>query len=193
MIGISDDYLNGQQNEMDSEPEKITKLTSAERLLTTAVDLFFDGGDMLAIHVLSSAAHEVLHVPLKKQGKKASLLKDSGMVRPGKIKEFHDILHETQNFLKHGAKDPNAILEYYEAETPFWLFDAMQLYSQLTGSLKYKKFALFVLWFKLEHKGMLEDRARESLESAAINAEFVKNNFKRLLKNPNQSGLAGLL
>jgi hypothetical protein len=131
---------------MDSEPEKITKLASAERLLTTAVDLFFDDGDMLAIHVLSSAAHEVLHVLLKKQGKKASFLKDSGMVRPEKIKKFHGLLHHTQNFLKHGAKDPNAILEYYKAETPFWLFDAMHLYSQLIGNLKYKKFALFVLW-----------------------------------------------
>jgi hypothetical protein len=178
---------------MDPEPEKITKQVSAERLLMTAVDLFFDDGDMLAIHVLSSAAHEVLHVPLRKRGKKSSLLKDSGMVRPGKIKEFHDFLHETQNFLKHGAKDPNAVLEYYKAETPFWLFDAIKLYSELTGSLKYKKFALFVLWFKLEHPGILEDEVRERLESAAINALFVKNNFNGLLKDPNQTELAKLL
>jgi hypothetical protein len=178
---------------MDSEPEKITKQASAERLLMTAVDLFFDDGDMLAIHVLSSAAHEVLHVPLKKQGKKASLLKDSGMVRPEKLKEFHDFVNQTQNFLKHGAKDPNAILEYYKAETPFLLFDAMHLYSQLTGSLKYKKFALFVLWFELEHKGILEDQVRNLLESASLNGAFVKDNFKSLLNNPNQAGLAGLL
>ena len=178
---------------MDAEPERITKLASSERLLLTAVDLFFDDGDMLAIHVLSSAAHEVLHVPLKKHGKKASFLKDSGFVRPEKLKEFHDMVHHTQNFLKHGAKDPNTILEYYKAETPFMLFDAMHLYLQLTGSLKYKKFALFVLWFKLEHKAMLEDQVRESLESASINAGFVMNNFKRLLTNPNQTGLAGLL
>lgn len=62
------------------------------------------------------------------------------------------------------------MLEYFKAETPFLLFDAIHLYLQLTGSLKYKKFALFVLWFKLEHKDILEDQVRHSLESAPINA-----------------------
>lgn len=178
---------------MTSEPEKITKLASAERLLKTSVDLFFEDGDMLSIHVLSSAAHEVLRVPLKKKEKRASLMKDSGVVRPEKTKEFHDMIHETQNFLKHGAKDPDRTLDYYKAESPFFLFDAIQMYYQLTGNLKYKKFALFVLWFKLEHRDILDDKARESLEGRSIDAEFVKNNFKELFTNPNQSSLSGLI
>lgn len=42
------------------EPEKVTKLEGAERLLKTAIRLFFEDDDMLAVHALASGAHEVL-------------------------------------------------------------------------------------------------------------------------------------
>ena len=181
-------------DEMESQPERITKLAGAERLLKTAVDLFFEDGDMLSIHVLSSAAHEVLHVLLKKERKLTSFMKDIDLViRSIKIKKYHDIIHHTQNFLKHGAKDHNAKLEYYKAETPFWIFDAIQMYAQLTGSQKYKVFALFVLWFRLEHKEVFDEQAlTEMLKHAPTDAQFVKDNYEGMLEDPNQIWLAQL-
>src|SRR5688500_1236726 len=96
------------------EPQILTKVEGAERLLRTAVHLFFEKGDMLSIHALSSAAHEVLHVLLKTSGKKVSLMKDNPVVRPDKQKEWHDALQRTQNFLKHASRDLRATLTYYE-------------------------------------------------------------------------------
>lgn len=178
---------------MKSNLEIITKAEGAERLLRTAVDIFFSKGDLLSAHVLSTAAHEVLHVLLKSQGKKLSFMKDNPVVRQDMQKKYHDIIHETQNFLKHAARDPSAKLEYASEETAFWIFDSILLFYNLTGGLKYRTFALFVLWFKIEHYEVLEENAFEMFKNAGVSSDFVKANYKRIMENPKQSFLANLL
>ena len=162
--------------------QTVSKIEAAERLLQTAVDLFFDNKDMLAIHALSSAAHEVLHAILKTQNRRVSLMKDNPSIRPEKAKEYHDIIHYTQNFLKHGAKDPNAAMKYDQDETSMWLFDAIQMYGQLIGNVKFKKFGIFSIWFHLQHKDLLNDEFVASFPSLDfIDPQYVKDNYKALL------------
>jgi hypothetical protein len=164
--------------------EIVTKVEGAERLLRTGVDLFFENKDMLSIHALSSAAHEVLHTLLKTQGKRVSLMEDNPFLRKDKAKEYHDLIHRTQNFLKHAAKDPKERMQYYKAQTPYWLFDAIQLYVQLTGNIKYKIFALYVMWFKLEHRYLLDEKAVEQLLTmVSVDAQYLKDNYKSFLEN----------
>lgn len=163
----------------------ITKVEVSERLLKTAVDLFFENKDMLAIHALSSAAHEVLHAILKKN-RRASLMKDNPRIRPEKAKEFHKILHETQNFIKHGTKDPKVALSYSPDETIMWLFDAVQMYQRVTGTMKFKKFGLFSIWFHLRYKDLLEDEFVASFPNLdRFNPQYVKDNYEALLLNNN--------
>lgn len=175
----------------NGNPERITKIEGAERLLKTAVDLFFENKDMLSIHTLSCAAHEVLHVFLKTQDKRVSFLKDNPSIRPNKKRQYHDLIHHTQNFVKHASKDRTATMKYYEAETPFWLFDAIQMYVQLTGSLNFKTFALFSMWFKVRHKDLLLDEvlARFPIIKSA-DPQYIKDNYIRLLQDSSLNGFA---
>lgn len=131
------------QQKMNSNLEIITKAEGAERLLRTAVDIFFSKGDLLSAHVLSTAAHEVLHVLLKSQGKKLSFMKDNPVVRQDMQKKYHNIIHETQNFLKHAARDPSAKLEYASEETAFWIFGFHIVFLQSNWRFEIQDFRAF--------------------------------------------------
>jgi hypothetical protein len=162
--------------------QTITKIEGAERLLMTAVDLFFENKDILSIHALSSAAHEVIHAILKTQNRRVSLMKDNPTIKPEKAKEYHEIIHYTQNFLKHGTRDPMASMKYNQTETPMWLFDAIQMYGQLTGTIKFKKFGLFSIWFNLQYKDLLNDEFVASFPALDfVDPQYVKDNYKGLL------------
>jgi hypothetical protein len=116
------------------------------------------------------------------------MMKDNPTIRPEKAKEYHDIIHHTHNFLKHGARDPKAALMYNHAETPMWLFDAVQMYGQLTGTMKFKKFSLFSIWFYLEYKNLLKDEVVASFPSLDFgDPQYLKDNYKELLLKLNWS------
>lgn len=170
-------------NEKIHDPEIITKVEGAERLLKTATDLFFENKDMLSIHALSSAAHEVLYTLLKNKKRRGSFMKDVRFLKEEKVKAYHDLIHRTQNFLKHAARDPHEELQYFRAETPFWLFDAINLYVQLTGRFKYRSFALYVAWFKLDHKYLLDEKVLALLSAHSLNAQDIKDNYLSLLND----------
>lgn len=163
--------------------QTIGKIEGAERLLLTAVDLFFENGDLLAIHALSTAAHEVIHVLLKTQGKQVSLMKDNPTIRPARAKEYHDIIHQTQNFLKHSSRDAKVTLKYNPTHTQMWLFDAIQMYQVLTGAIKFKKFVLYSLWFHNQFKHLLNDEVIASFPLiGSVDPQYVKNEHKSLLQ-----------
>ena len=175
------------KEEIPSPPEKVAKLEGAERLLKTAIQLFFDDGDMLSVHALVAGAHEVLRTLLSKTGFAASLLKDNPTVRREKLKEVRLQMNHTQNFLKHANDDPDGILDYYEAETPFWIYDAIQMHSKLPGSSKFRAFSLFITWFVLEYPTLLSDPSTEKTVSELSNhAPNSRSKFGEMLKNPDK-------
>jgi len=177
-------------------PEKIGKLEGAERLLKSAVQLFFDNGEMLAIHALTASAHEVLRTLLQKKGYQESLLKNNPSVRPEKVKELLRNMNQTQNFLKHADQDPDEILEYYKEETPFWIFDAIRMYSKLTGSYKFRAFSIFNFWFLLEYPGVVEKKEIEDKLLAiknTRNAPRTRDQFRQLINNPRKLPLPNLV
>ena len=83
---------------------KVTKLDAARRQLTTAIELWFQDGDPVAIHTLAYAAHEIVHRLFRQRGLK-DLLFDSGVVKEERRKEFNLLLKESANFLKHAERD----------------------------------------------------------------------------------------
>src|ERR1700687_924232 len=85
--------------------ENVTKLEGAERLLKAAITLFFEGGDMLAVHALVAGTHEVLRTLLIRKGLKISIIRDHDFIRPEFAGEYHRLMNRTQNFLKHADTD----------------------------------------------------------------------------------------
>lgn len=173
------------KEEIPSPPEKVAKLEGAERLLKTAIQLFFDDGDMLSIHVLVAGAHEVLRTLLSKSGDAASLLKDNPTIRREKLKEVGSLMNRTQNFLKHADEDPDSILDYYEAGTPFWIYDAIQMHSKLPGSSKYRAFFMFQIWFLREYPTVVSDPIIEAKLLELKNCYSTsRTKLGEMLKNP---------
>ena len=89
---------------------RIAKLDIAKRQLETASDLYFSGGDYLAVITLAGAAEEILGKLLQRQGKRAMIdaLVDLDKALTGG-RSFETIRKEVngaRNALKH-ANEPN--------------------------------------------------------------------------------------
>lgn len=92
----------------------LTKLEAARRQLETAVELWFRGGDPIAIHTLASAGSDVLRDVAKANGYEVAIGTERllTVVKP----EYHDevdrLLRNSQNYLKHADRDPDGVLEF---------------------------------------------------------------------------------
>lgn len=172
-------------------PEKITKLEGAERLLKTSIHLFFDERDMLAIQALVAGAHEVLRTLLAKKKQIGSFIKDNDHIRPEYLREYLNHLNRTQNFLKHADKDPDGILDFYEAATPFWILDAIGMYVRLTGSMKHEVFFIFFGWFAQEYPKVLNEGPLLNAVNQ-FNPSWEKKDYLDLIENPGLLGSKGV-
>jgi hypothetical protein len=85
--------------------EKITKLAAAQRQLRTAIRLFFEEKDGVAIITLAGAVEGLLGDLLRDRGE-AHPFRDSDVIRPEKKSEFIGILNRPRNFVKHAEKWP---------------------------------------------------------------------------------------
>lgn len=177
--------MSGPTDKPNPTAEKVTKLEGAERCLKTAIRLFFQDGDMLAIHALVAGAHEVLRTLLVNQSVRGSSIKDSEFIRPECVKEFNEIMNSTQNFLKHADRDPDGIHDFYPNATVFWMFDCMDMYQRLTGSRKFKIFHIFIMWFVLEHPRYLNmSSLKNDAEAFRARHGVSKSLFYELVKDP---------
>ncbi len=112
----------------------LSKLQVARRQLEATVGLFFRDGDPVAIHTLTAAAYEVLHDLTKISGQHAMLkARVEEVVKPEHVKAFRLKLNEAENFFKHAARDPAALLRFYPGQTEILLFDAVRTYRLISG------------------------------------------------------------
>lgn len=90
-----------------------TKLDAARRQLRTALQLWFNDGDPIAIHTLVYAAHEIIHRLFRLKGLN-DLLFDSILVQEDKRADFNRSLKEHANFIKHANReaDPEASIDF---------------------------------------------------------------------------------
>src|SRR6266852_8979311 len=147
----------------EDHEEQITKLDAAARQLRTAIRLFLEDGDAVAIHTLASAAQEVLRGLLKPRGG-GSFYKDSDWVRPEQAGEFRHIMNEAQNFFKHADKDPDGTLRFRPAFPAFVLFDCVHMYHAYAGHHLREGIA-FAVWFFSSYPDVLRPGPlRETLE-----------------------------
>ena len=139
-----------------AEIERVTKLEGARRQLAAAIDLFFSHGDIVAVHTLAGAAQELLRGLGKAKGVR-SFMKDNSEIRPEKLKEVAAIrrkINEAENFFKHADRDPDAVLGFRPAATPFYILDGVELYGQLAGSL-FPEAEVFRMWFIVKYPNVL--------------------------------------
>ncbi len=109
---------------------RVTKLDAAKRQIETALLLWFHDGDAIAIHILTSAAHRIVHDLLVHEGKSSTSF-DNKYLPKGFEKETKKILRRAETFFKHARDDPNDTLDFSPESTQHYLFDAVESYLKL--------------------------------------------------------------
>ena len=96
-----------------SDPDvlTVTKPDAARRQLRTAIELWFNDGDPVSIHVLAFSAYEIIHTLSRRKGAK-NLLYDSSLTKEGARKQVNVALKMAAGFFKHAQKDPDNSLEF---------------------------------------------------------------------------------
>jgi hypothetical protein len=131
----------------------ITKIEAARRQLETAVALYFNDRDVVSIHTLAAAAHNVLADLHRRQGEGGAATMRG--ILETYVKEEHkkfvmDKFHEAENFFKHADRDPDAKLTFNTDQPVLVLWDAIVYHRTLTAELP-PLFAAFNSWFMITH------------------------------------------
>ncbi|MDR3405525.1 MAG: hypothetical protein P4L99_23725 [Chthoniobacter sp.] len=108
----------------------VSKLDAARRQIETAISLWFDNGDPVAIHTLTAAGHRICHDIAKRRGGKSPILFNAEFIEPEGLAEYKKLVCEAENFFKHAEKDPIPSVQYrFEPYlTEVYLIDAIHLF-----------------------------------------------------------------
>jgi hypothetical protein len=151
--------------------EEINKVDAARRQLVTAIRIFFERKDPLAVHTIAAATQQIL-LDIR-SSKVESLLIDNEIIRSEKRKEINRMFRETQNFLKHADEDKDKMLKYYPDFTPFFLLDATYLYEQITGD-KLVEGIVLSGWFRVKYPELFSNSHFD---------KSIKNELETLLES----------
>jgi hypothetical protein len=136
---------------IEDKPEWVSKIDVARRLLSTAIRLFFEQRDPVAVHTLVAAAHQIL-ADLGNAAGVLSLLKGSNQTA-----EFIRKMNYAANFSKHADNDPEGRINIQPLGrfTAEFLMDAVVLLQRLTHELPMEG-KIFWTWFVKRNRELFE-------------------------------------
>jgi hypothetical protein len=131
---------------------KVSKLDAAKRQLDTAIRLWFNDDDPVAIHALASAAYEIIQNINEKKGDKSLTLIEltRSVIKVEHVEEAMQLIKKPMNFFKHANRDPHAILEFNPKVTESFFAIAIQGLKEL-GEQRSDVQTAFAIW-SLFHK-----------------------------------------
>ncbi|MFN2624232.1 MAG: hypothetical protein ABR611_15455 [Chthoniobacterales bacterium] len=127
---------------------RITRIEAAIGQLETAIFLWFQEGDLAAIHTLAAASQELLHHTGKRLGTPSKLVE---MIN-SEPKKFRDRVRQAQNFFKHPKDHP--ILSYAPIIAELTIIDALAVVENMNHPLS-PIMKLFAIRFALTHPNIL--------------------------------------
>ena len=128
---------------------KVNKLDAAQRQFRTAIQLWFTGGDPVAIHTLASAAHEIIHTLFKRAGLHG-LLFDTDYIKDEYRSEWAKLLKTNSWFFKHARADADGEIEF-NPDTNWGILGACLSGLQRLGAPFGMEERCLLLWFKIHH------------------------------------------
>lgn len=163
---------------------QISKLDAARRQLETAVGLYFNESDPIAIHTLTAAGHQILADLNRSRGGAPTLVESIlQYIRPDQIDEARRRLNAAANFFKHADRDPAKVQVFDPTQTEFMLLDACYNYEGLTGELT-PTLGVYMAWFWLGPGAKLVDVSKTKWIDqfrAAFRGETKGSFFEKVL------------
>ena len=125
--------------------EKISKFEAASRQLNAAITLLFNEVDGIIPYTLAAAASnvyaDILDKKVNAESWREKMRSDNGLSK-AQIKE---VMNKSWNFLKHGDRDPNGVLEFDEMESLYLIFMATLECGEIQKTSI--QMQVFQLWF----------------------------------------------
>lgn len=128
----------------------LTKEEAAKRELNHAIKMFFRRDDPICVHLVASAAHEILYHLCCHKGLKPSMKHKIEVLPKEKQKEILYHLDKAYNYLKHAKHDANDNLTFSIEHIEAILIDACVMYQELFTSLSHNT-SVFHTWFFLKY------------------------------------------
>lgn len=132
---------------------EVSKIEVAERLLETAIKLYFDEEDPCSIHLLGLSAYDILRDLCKKKGLAIMSLKDLTYINSNYKQEIRELFNKYQNFFKHADRDPNASVEFKPETTDVFLFQAVECIGKMKPKIS-PYIELYRIWFIFNNQNM---------------------------------------
>ncbi|MGY2811933.1 hypothetical protein [Bradyrhizobium sp. USDA 4506] len=111
---------------MAKDTIRIIKLDEARRQLRTAITLWFNGGDPVAIHTLAFGAYEILHhLSEKRDPSRRDLIFGTLTVRDQFRRDWNQRVRKEANFFKHADRDGDSVIEFNPAFTEHFILFAI--------------------------------------------------------------------
>lgn len=186
MLGWTADSRRRRSSALDADgskamtSQKVTRFEAARRQIDQAIRLFFQRGDAVSIHTLSAAALQILRDIAKKRNVPYMGQQILGLIRPERQKEFWNKLREAEGFFKHadqGAEDLE--IAFAPVTSEFFLFEAIELYRQLTGT-SFPAATAYWTWFFVKNQSLALDEVR--VKAQALVAGLDPNDYSDFIE-----------
>jgi len=161
----------------------ISKIEVVKRNLNKAIKDFFGEDDPVSIHILSSAAHDILTALAKKGGIKNIFSELDIIIKPEFVEDFKKRLRNPYNFFKHATRDPDKTLEFNPQLTEMILLDSVLIYHALKRPYTVEMHT-YLLWHHLKSPELLcESAFKDFIEKKRLDINWEhKNLFLEVIK-----------
>lgn len=132
----------------------ISKLDAAKREIEHSIRLFFSYGDVVVIHLVSSASYKILSDLGRIVGITSARDQLYKRVKKGKVKYVRKKLDETYNFFKHADRDPSRLVKFSPESSEFIIWNSINIYQSLTKEITGLMMS-FRVWFFLKNNDLL--------------------------------------
>lgn len=161
---------------------RISKCDAAKRQLRTAIKLWFDDGDPVAVHALAFAAYEVLHYICLKRDPNHSpvLIFDSPLIEEERRREWNQLMRKEANFFKHADRDGDSVIEFKPDVSLYFLYFAIIARDEC-GEPDSDEESAFIVWLRINRPKMFSEEGRKHFKRRAKghNVAELRNISKR--------------
>ena len=138
-------------------PLKLSRRDVARRELVHAIELHFDQGDPVVIHLLAAASRDVSAPVARAAGKRVFGDVMEEFVRPEYLASWKAFVRTPYNFFKHGGADPEKELAYFDPTTnDMLILEAYADYREAFGKHE-NEMNLFLAWHVVTYPDMLNE------------------------------------
>lgn len=162
---------------------KIGKMDAALRQLRTAIELWFNEGDPVAVHALAFAAYEVIHAVSKKRNPyRRDLIFDSLVIKDEYRGQYNKAMKRHASFFKHASREDELDMEI---EFDPVVSETFILYASVGrdqwGEPQTEVESAFLWWFQIHNPNLLTEQGRKAIGDLmpVEQLEFIRTIPKR--------------